>query len=188
MFKISKTAKAVAVCIEGKKFGVGTKNVAQLVGQFTGADHGYLPGATFVTMELFKTYGLPGVRCVHLLNKNIGRGFIKWFYGATFRVYKVISATPRQVTVRYITEYDAYGWHFRGCDKFDPRDLDGLFEKTDMYPITKTFRVNYEKQDFAHQQFEKLKLETAEKFKSCEEQVRYDVLTETLVICRYRIE
>jgi hypothetical protein len=189
MFKISKTAKAVAVSIEGKKYSSQAKCVAQLVGQFTGADHGYLPGATFVTMELFKTYGMHGsFRPVKVIGVDIsyGRGHVKWYLGATFIVYKVISATPRQVTVEYIKEYEAYGSHYRGCFGFNTSVLDGLFEVMGRGQQTRrTFRVNFEKQDFARLQFKYLKLETAVRYSPWLKQIQCDA-DGTLVVVEKR--
>ena len=181
MFKISNTAKAVAVSIEGKKFCDGTKCVAQLVGQFTGADHGYLPGATFIRMELFDDRWFRGKRCVDLLDTTIGRGQMRWFHGARFYVYKVISATPRQVKVESVNAYDAYGKWSRRSGKFDIEDLHGLFELTFPFCHTRTFRVNLEKQAYGDQQFKKLKLQTAQKM-AYNAIVKFDAANETLVI------
>jgi hypothetical protein len=179
MFKISNTAKAVAVSIEGKKFCDGTKCVAQLVGQFTGADHGYVPGATYINMVLFNT--LRSKWCVGLLDTTIGRGGCRCFNVARFFVYKVISATPRQVKVESVNAYDAYGKWSRRSGKFDIEDLHGLFELTFPFCHTRTFRVNLEKQAYGDQQFKKLKLQTAQKM-AYNAIVKYDAANETLVI------
>jgi hypothetical protein len=151
------------------------------VGQFTGADHGYLPGATYINMVLFNTRWFRGKRCVDLVDTTIGRGHIRWFRGARFYVYKVISATPRQVNVQFVKAYDAYGKWSRRSGKFDIEDLHGLFELTMISPSTRTFRVNFEKQAYGDQQFKKLKLQTAQKV-AYGDGVKYDAANETLVI------
>ena len=162
--------------------------LARLIGQFLGTDMPYNPGDTFIRSPVWGRSGNIGAeRRVPLVQSQVGtgRGYIRWFYGQQFNVYKVLRVTPCQLTIKLQKEYHAYQrWTEEHRGPFDVEDLDTLFVSRHGFwsSMLEVFNVRFKKSDQHDLElFKRLKLDTAVHFRS-EFHTLYDADQEKLVL------
>ena len=182
--KLSKTAKVL----------LDTANIprvsARNIGMFLGTDLPYQPGGLFVRYEDWVKPSFTSVfsrtrRYVGLRHKGEGHGWMRWYAGRTFAVYKVLRVTPQTLIVKRVRTVDVYFdcYNTEKIDHIGPNtELAGVLFECETVGSSPSEERLYIRMSDAHAmiEYKNLDLTKAQKVKNGT-QILHDHETETLV-------